>query len=196
MWDKLGADRQKTLIGGLVLLVAGSGVCWGLFGSTRGPSAEVIAQGKLLFEHQWTVNDGLARGGDGLGPVFNANSCVACHSQGGVGGGGGNERNVTAFEILPSRLDPNVQSGVIHSASTSPEFKETFEQVRLDHPIVPAGVTVIGNCTVRVDDFDPLLVTRINTPTLFGAGALDQISGSSIRHSHTSRRLKRRSRTV
>ena len=40
--------------------------------------------GARLFEHRWTKNDPLASGGDGLGPVFNANSCVACHFQGGT----------------------------------------------------------------------------------------------------------------
>ena len=55
--------------------------------------------GGVLFEHRWTKNDPLAAGGDGLGPVFNADSCVACHFQGGNGGGGPNENNVTAFTV-------------------------------------------------------------------------------------------------
>ncbi len=38
-----------------------------------------------LFNHNWSVKDPLA-GGDGLGPVFNARSCVECHSQGGCYG--------------------------------------------------------------------------------------------------------------
>jgi CxxC motif-containing protein (DUF1111 family) len=59
---------------------------------------EKIAAGKVLFEHQWTVEDPLCNQGDGLGPAFNATSCVACHSQGGVGGSSGNDLNVTAFE--------------------------------------------------------------------------------------------------
>jgi hypothetical protein len=41
-------------------------------------SAEEIGAGRALFEHQWEPNDPLAKG-DGLGPVFNARSCVACH---------------------------------------------------------------------------------------------------------------------
>lgn len=44
--------------------------------------------GRALFEHEWTVDDPLSSGGDGLGPVYNATSCVACHNQGGVGGAG------------------------------------------------------------------------------------------------------------
>ena len=39
---------------------------------------EKIAAGKVLFEHEWTVDDPLSGNGDGLGPVFNASSCAKC----------------------------------------------------------------------------------------------------------------------
>ncbi len=44
-------------------------------------SAEARAAGLELFAHEWLPHDPLARG-DGLGPVFNARSCVECHFQG------------------------------------------------------------------------------------------------------------------
>src|SRR5437763_1658104 len=51
----------------------------------------MVQAGATLFNHKWTEKDPLAvaNGGDGLGPVFNANSCAACHHKGGVGGSGG-----------------------------------------------------------------------------------------------------------
>ena len=55
--------------------------------------------GQKLFVHEWSPRDPWAAGGDGLGPVFNATSCVACHQQGGVGGGGGLDHNVTTFTV-------------------------------------------------------------------------------------------------
>src|SRR5438105_10612012 len=67
-----------------------------------------IAEGKKLFVHEFTPNDALCPNGDGLGPVFNAKSCVACHHQGGVGGAGNETHNVTNFV----RRDA---SGVIHT---------------------------------------------------------------------------------
>src|SRR5260370_27336066 len=64
------------------------------------PVDPAMAQaGEVLFKHQWTANDKLSPGGDGLGPVFNATSCVACHNQGGPGGAGGLDHNVTTFTI-------------------------------------------------------------------------------------------------
>ena len=39
-------------------------------------------------ERLWVKNDPRGHGGDGLGPVFNGQSCVACHNLGGSGGAG------------------------------------------------------------------------------------------------------------
>jgi CxxC motif-containing protein (DUF1111 family) len=55
--------------------------------------------GHDLFIHIWTVQDPLAGGGDGLGPMFNERSCAACHSQGGVGGSGGVDKNSFALSV-------------------------------------------------------------------------------------------------
>src|ERR1700677_2447413 len=81
-------------------------------------------EGKKLFTHEWTVNDPLS-GGDGLGPVFNATSCVACHHQGGVGGGGGLEHNVTTFISQPGGRG-KVTQGVIHMRAIDESFLETL----------------------------------------------------------------------
>lgn len=65
--------------------------------------------GRELFLREWVPNDSRSHGGDGLGPLFNDSSCVACHNQGGTGGGGPRGKNVdilTAFSLpihVPSR---------------------------------------------------------------------------------------------
>jgi CxxC motif-containing protein (DUF1111 family) len=61
---------------------------------------EALAQGKELFTREWIAGDRRSHAGDGLGPVYNAQSCAACHRLGGIGGAGNNETNVslvTAF---------------------------------------------------------------------------------------------------
>jgi CxxC motif-containing protein (DUF1111 family) len=45
-----------------------------------------------LFLHDWEPWDPKA-GSDGLGPMYNDTSCVACHEQGGPGGAGDNTHN-------------------------------------------------------------------------------------------------------
>ncbi len=58
------------------------------------PAADPIALGRELFARTWRPDDARCHGGDGLGPVYNATSCVDCHNQGGPGGGGPGDRNV------------------------------------------------------------------------------------------------------
>ena len=50
--------------------------------------------GRELFERVWAKDDPTGHGGDGLGPVFNGQSCVACHNLGGSGGAGTIDRNI------------------------------------------------------------------------------------------------------
>ena len=62
-----------------------------------------IEQGRALFEREWSSRKpGL--GSDGLGPLHNATSCVACHHQGGVGGSGDARFNATSLGIEKLRL--------------------------------------------------------------------------------------------
>src|SRR5690349_18940066 len=89
-----------TVLGVFWAFGPGLPVWWGPWAS-----AAARQEGRELFLHEWQAGDPLARG-DGLGPVFNARSCAACHFQGGAGGGGPNAVNVTAFEVLPTTADP------------------------------------------------------------------------------------------
>ena len=57
-------------------------------GETSRPSEADLKLGRELFSRQWRPNDPRCHGGDGLGPVYNATSCVACHGQGGPGARG------------------------------------------------------------------------------------------------------------
>jgi CxxC motif-containing protein (DUF1111 family) len=153
--------------------------------------AELVAEGRELFSHEWAVDDPLSGGGDGLGPVFNEKSCVACHFQGGVGGGGGVAQNVNTFEVLPAEDRPQVQSGVVHASATDDTLMETEDTMRQVYPIVPGGVRIIGGCSVTVQDFDPVIMTSINTPALFGVGLIDEISSGSIKSNLRGRSLSR-----
>lgn len=129
----------------LVLLGIGclASPVWAQFDS----DPESIERGRELFTHQWKPNDTLSPNGDGLGPVYNANSCVACHAQGGIGGSGANESNAQMLAFVPepgkftsrnidsirNRLrtmhplfvnnDGNISTGVLlHRYSTNPDY--------------------------------------------------------------------------
>lgn len=62
--------------------------------------------GRMLFEREWNSADHLTKQGDGLGPLRNDVSCVACHMQGGVGGGGPAEKNVEMLSLVSPVADP------------------------------------------------------------------------------------------
>jgi CxxC motif-containing protein (DUF1111 family) len=64
--------------------------------------ATARASGREIFLREWIPNDPRSHGGDGLGPVFNESSCVSCHNQGGVGGGGSEAKNVIVISAVRS----------------------------------------------------------------------------------------------
>jgi CxxC motif-containing protein (DUF1111 family) len=146
-------------------------------------SAEVKLVGLSLFRHEWQPYDPLVNDkGDGLGPVFNARSCVECHSQGGVGGGGDNTHNVLAFEAFPTQDRPEVKGGLIHKFAVENHFLEGGTSLRQFFPIVPGGLRIESNCQVLTRDFDPIHTQSVNSTALFGAGWIDRISGKTIQH--------------
>ncbi|HEY7156179.1 MAG TPA: di-heme oxidoredictase family protein [Gemmataceae bacterium] len=99
-----------------------------------------VQAGETLFHHEWKPNDPLA-GGDGLGPVYNATSCVACHHQGGPGGAGGLEHNVTTFvvtEIRPNKKRSEKREGAVRAHAVIPPnnaLTETREGVVHVHAV-------------------------------------------------------------
>jgi CxxC motif-containing protein (DUF1111 family) len=156
------------------LMVPGLPVWW----APRANARERVA-GEALFVHEWQPHDPQAHG-DGLGPVFNARSCAACHFQGGVGGGGGNDHNVLAFEAHPTKDRPDIQSGLIHKYAVANLFLEDPNSLRSLFPVVPGGITLEGGCQILTRDFDPLHTQCVNATALFGAGWIDRISEKNI----------------
>jgi CxxC motif-containing protein (DUF1111 family) len=142
------------------------------------PRPEAVEAGLALFNHNWTVKDPLA-GGDGLGPVFNARSCVECHSQGGAGGGGPVDKNVTVYGLRPqvkTVIKDLPHIGVVHQKATRPEYQETLAHVVPNLPGSPSlSLEKINDpgfvCTTGND----VVITQRNTPALFGDGQLDMI---------------------
>lgn len=63
-------------------------------------NGDQIASGRELFTREWLPGDSRSANGDGLGPMFNESSCVSCHNQGGVGGGGPESKNVEILSVV------------------------------------------------------------------------------------------------
>ncbi len=148
--------------------------------------------GRDLFLHEWTPGDKLAAQGDGLGPVFNASSCVACHQQGGVGGSGSQEHNVTVFTRAP-KAGAGATRGVIHQFSTDAPSQETLQNVSAQFPkksrptladlqaLLPKPANPsAGVRAVRANAVSEVDIGQRNTPSLFGASIIDTIPDAAI----------------
>jgi CxxC motif-containing protein (DUF1111 family) len=81
----------------------------------------MLERGKELFTREWIAGDRRSHAGDGLGPVYNAQSCAACHGLGGIGGAGNYEANVSLVTVFVSE-----------------KLSGGFEGVLLSHPLPPA----------------------------------------------------------
>ncbi len=91
-----------------VILILGGGA---LAARADAPSRETIAQGRDLFLREWTPGDARSHGGDGLGPVFNDSSCVACHNAGATGGAGPSSKNVDILSAIANRINGGQPQG-------------------------------------------------------------------------------------
>jgi CxxC motif-containing protein (DUF1111 family) len=153
--------------------------------------------GRDLFLHEWTPGDPLAASGDGLGPVFNANSCVACHRQAQPGGGGPVENNVTVFTRV-EKSSHEANQGVVHVHATEEGFQETLANVsnRFPQTSEPKLVDLLpsGNkgciSPPRIGVVPGVDVTQRNTPALFGASLIDAVPDRLIIANERKQRLK------
>jgi CxxC motif-containing protein (DUF1111 family) len=166
-----------------------------------------LRQGRELFERVWVKDDPRSHGGDGLGPVFNGSSCVACHNLGGPGGGGTNDKNI---EIVTAADGFGDYMG--YSYSFSMDFgtgrfeyrmggaPQSTSQSRIDPRLLTAihpGFQGARSVVLHRYGTDPtysawsesvpgrhgLISVRSserNPPALFGAGRIDAIPDEAI----------------
>ncbi len=150
--------------------------------------------GEVLFLHQWQAHDPLSPSGDGLGPVYNATSCVACHNQGGPGGGGGVEHNVTLFTVSATRPGGATRTGVVHAFGLG--VQETLRDVDpslppVARPSLEQLVVKPGSGSTQVLSLPTgVFVSQRNTPALFGARLIDAIPERVIVAAEKAERLK------
>lgn len=130
--------------------------------TAKGPLDSVIEEGRKLFEFEFRAGMGAETGADGLGPMFNHVSCVACHKQGGVGGGGPVDVNAEMLSVvLPSLQRPKKSH---HSDHLAP--------LRAIHP---AFVTADGQLTPNV------VLHRFSTEHRYDV-LREQITGKKVPH--------------
>ena len=173
------------------------------------PLEASLRQGRELFERIWVKNDARSHGGDGLGPVFNGSSCLACHNQGGPGGAGTIEKNI---EIVTATDGPSNYMGYAYSFSMdlsagrfeyrmggmaqSPSHRPSRTDAR-ELTAIHAGFQDARSVVLHRFGTDPtynawsesvpgrhglisIQSSERNPPALFGAGRIDAIPDEAI----------------
>ncbi len=108
-----GRRRLITFCVGLVPLF-GAGFA---HAGTDAAKVDPVAVGYEIFHREWLPNDTRAHGGDGLGPVYNDTSCVACHNSGGSGGAGPFSKNI---DILNASRNLGAAPAEVKAAPSDP----------------------------------------------------------------------------
>lgn len=111
---------------------------------TQAPAVAAI-DGAEIFAREWLPNDPRSHGGDGLGPMFNDSSCVACHNLGGAGGAGPVAKNVDIItavnnrQAFQQRVVPSVPGVTLPGQPAVPPSlpQQVFRAVFGDVPVVP-----------------------------------------------------------
>jgi CxxC motif-containing protein (DUF1111 family) len=161
---------------------------------------QAVQAGQTLFLHEWTAHDPMSAGGDGLGPVYNASSCVECHHQGGPGGGGELPFNVTTYVYRSDAVAAAHQlprEGVVHANAVNCP-PETLNQLhtslpQVSQPTLSQLVVLSGNSSsqsnhcIRVPS--DVRLSQRNTPALFGARLIDAIPDRVIIANENKERL-------
>jgi len=178
----------------VALVPAGARLLLWQKGRTQFVDLDMAQAGEVLFKHDWTKNDPLCPEGDGVGPVFNATSCVACHNQGGPGGGGDLKHNVTTFTVrLPGKTP---REGVVHAYHVvSDELAETLQHLdpslpATSRPTLDQLVNLPGRNNHCLAFPTGVHLSQRNTPALFGAKLIDEIPERVIQAGAKTQRIK------
>jgi RNA polymerase sigma factor (sigma-70 family) len=172
-------------------------------------SEKLLSTGRELFERVWVKNDPRGHGGDGLGPVFNGQSCVGCHNLGGSGGAGAVDTNIEIATVtgtssegmgyfnsfsmdfgvgrMEYRMggDPESPSrrrplgDTTFLAGIHPGFRDSNSTVLLQYGTDPAYQAWRRSVPGRHGTVS-IRSSQRNPPALFGAGRIDSIPDEAI----------------
>ncbi|MFO0956051.1 MAG: di-heme oxidoredictase family protein [Isosphaeraceae bacterium] len=173
--------------GAIALAAVMLAATWAAASPDRRPKRDAHAEGRTLFLKEWVAGPTEA-GGDGLGPLFNANACVACHNLGGAGGAGTRDHNVNilaAFVGPPSFEDHRKKLFLGELEELHPGFRNHSSVVVHRHAASPEDskrlVAMFSWAAAQTrDDCIALDISCRSTPALFGAGLIDAIPDVAI----------------
>jgi CxxC motif-containing protein (DUF1111 family) len=170
-------------------------------------STDRLREGRDLFLREWRHGDKRSLAGDGLGPVYNARSCLECHYQEGIGGSG--PKDVT---IISAFIDKSAQqwapgAGPLDVQRAGAAQQPSREELSEIHPDLKNNNSFVLHQFSDEREFDdwkskhhrshiaiargkgkfanPIWVALIassrNPPSLLGAGLIDRIPVADLK---------------
>lgn len=137
-----------VIFGGALLLSGAMG--WQA--NCRAEEETAAPVGRELFLREWIPNDPRSHNGDGLGPMFNDSSCVACHNQGGTGGGGPRAKNAQILSALPMDLGLGGRTG---GQLTPEEQQAALQRQREELKRIHPGLGTAGSLVLHRFSTEP-----------------------------------------
>ncbi len=192
-----------------VVLLVSAGPARSLEPANADEERALLRRGQELFERTWKAERRDDGNGDGLGPLFNERSCMACHLQGGIGGAGPLSKNVDVLSVVAkaerrgpaarrlAALHPGFNSApttVLHRFNRLSAGYDAARGKLLGIKIVPDGDLQYAQLpieegrdqrvmepyrTLKYGDIK-LLMTARNTTPLFGLGLIELIQPSVL----------------
>ena len=168
----------------------------------RPPAGDDRSLGRELFARNWLPQDPRCHGGDGLGPVYNATSCLECHGLGGPGGAGPASRNVElatgmGYDLIASPDKPaNLDglSSLLSGNTIQGRVRVMLPPARTDLARIHPGFRTANSAVLHRFGADPnysrwranvrsifrergvvISITARNPLPLFGAGLIDAL---------------------
>lgn len=151
-----------------------------------------VARGKELFLREWLPDDSRAHGGDGLGPVFNDSSCVACHNLAAPGGAGPSSKDVPILSAFPGNSDsqtPAVTRGLNRALARAKTAADEAAKAQGKGPLRPAEPDPAPLIKVHAgfQSARSVVLHRYGTDPSYGEWRHGVLSGNDRKPDHLSR---------
>jgi len=148
-----------------------------------------LAAGQALFERNWVGAPASTRASSGLGPLYNARSCAACHPAGGAGAALPAEGGVPGAALVVmlgegSRFGAQLQTAALGGLRPEARIELRFEEVPVRYADGSEVRLRRPRFTITPEDGLPLeeglrLSPRL-APALHGMAALEAVPASAI----------------
>ena len=163
-----------------------------------------MAVGYEIFNREWMPDDPRGHGGDGLGPVYNDSSCVACHNSGGSGGAGPASKNIDILSASRNRMRSPASVNATENASANPQ-SSAFDALDPIHPGFRTARNVVLHKFGTDPNYDawrsqalsgPESTNAVPPPQAVTSGDLDLRMGSAVETDASTRMLAERQQLI